>query len=184
MAAFRRVDSELKFAGAVIDVYNVRFETPTGELIDRDVVHHPGAVSVVPLHDDNTVTVVRQFRAAFEREILEIPAGKRDVEGELLEAVAQRELQEEVGLRAKELRKLISLEHSPGFCDEVNHIYLATGLMPVARSTDGAEEDYMTIHRIPLGDVFDLIARGEIADAKSVAGLLLAHHVVFGDVTR
>ena len=173
---FRKVSERLIHQGFVIGVYNARFEGPDGVVMDRDVVRHPGAVSVVPVLDDGTVVMVRQFRAALEETILEIPAGKRDVEGEPPEVTARRELAEEVGYEPGVLTPLVVLAHSPGFCDERNHIFLATGLVPCERAVDGPEEEHMTIVHLPLDDVFDRIADGSITDAKSIAGLTLAYH--------
>ena len=170
---FRRVDTRLVHQGHIVSFHIDTFTDPTGERFDRDVVRHPGAASVVPLHDDGTVTMVRQFRAALGRDLLEIPAGKIDVVGESPEATIRRELVEEVGLIAEKVEPLIDLNQSPGFCDEVNHIYVATGLSPTDRSVQGIEEIYMTVERIRLTDVPGLIAAGELTDAKTVIGLLL-----------
>ena len=177
---FRKVDERLIHQGYVIGVYNARFEGPNGELMNRDIVRHPGAVSVVPVLDDLTIVMVRQFRAALEGMVLEIPAGKRDVADEPPELTAHRELAEEVGYEAAELTPLVVLAHSPGFCDERNHIFMAQGLTPCERAVDGPEEEHMTIEHVALADVFDLIAAGEITDAKSVAGLTLAHRRLIG----
>ena len=177
---FTKVDETLIHQGFVIGVYNVEFEGPNGERMDRDVVRHPGAVSVVPVLADNSVVLVRQFRSAFEGNLLEIPAGKRDVDGEPPEITAQRELAEEVGYVAGRLDKLFELAHSPGFCDEINHIYLATELTETERAVDGPEEEAMTIEHVALADVFDLIASGEIIDAKTVAGLTMAYQKLLG----
>lgn len=177
---FTKTSEDLIHQGFVIGVYNVRFEGPGGVEMDRDVVRHPGAVSVVPVLPDNTVVLVRQFRAALETELLEIPAGKRDVAGEAPELTAHRELAEEVGYVAGTLTKLLELTHSPGFCDEINHIYLATDLTETERSVDGPEEEAMTIEHVALADVFELIGNGTITDAKSVAGLTMAYHRLLG----
>lgn len=177
---FRKTGERIIHEGFVITVANATFEGPNGEHMDRDVVHHPGAVSVVPVRDDGTVVLVRQFRTAMERMLLEIPAGKRDVAGEPPEVTAHRELAEEVGYLAGSLEPLIVLAHSPGFCDELNHIFLATDLTPTERAVDGPEEEHMTIVEVPLDEVFDLIASGELFDAKSVVGVTLAHHRLRG----
>jgi ADP-ribose pyrophosphatase len=171
---FRKVDERLIHQGHVIGVYSTTFEGPGGVLMDRDVVHHPGAVSVVPVLDDGTVVLVRQFRSALEQNIIEIPAGKRDVADEPPELTAHRELAEEVGLIAGELTPLTVLAHSPGFCDERNHIFLATGLSETERAVDGPEEEAMTILHVPLDEAVAMVGSGEIFDAKSVVGLLLA----------
>ena len=171
---FRKIDDRLIYQGYVIGVHEVEFEGPGGEEMKRDVVRHPGAVSVVPLLDDGRVVLVRQFRAPMETEVLEIPAGKRDVDDEPLEVTAGRELMEEIGYTAAEMVRLVSMCHSPGFCDEINHIFLATGLVAGVRAVDGVEEEHMTIEYVQLADVFDLVAAGEIIDAKSIVGLTLA----------
>lgn len=171
---FRKVGDRLIYRGHVIEVREVEFVGPGGEEMRRDVVRHPGAVSVVPLLDDGRVVMVRQFRAPLEGDLLEIPAGKRDVADEPPDVTARRELAEEVGYTASTLDLLVSMCHSPGFCDEVNHIFLATGLTEGERCVDGVEEEHMTIERVRLADVFDLVASGEIVDAKSIVGLTLA----------
>ncbi len=173
MTGFDKVSERLIHQGYVIGVYQATFSSPEGEEMVRDVVRHPGAVSVVPVLDDGDVVMVRQFRAPLEDTILEIPAGKRDVDGEPPVETARREFAEEIGFLAADMEPLVALRHSPGFCDEINHIFLATGLTPTDRQVDGPEEEAMTIHHVPLGEVFERIARGEITDAKSIAGLTI-----------
>lgn len=175
-STFERVESRLIHSGHIVQFYVESFVGPDGERFDRDVIRHPGAASVVPLHDDGTVTLVRQFRAALGEELLEIPAGKIDVAGESPELTVHRELAEEVGLVASQLVLLSSFVQSPGFCDEVNHVFLATGLSETQRSVQGIEEEHMTIHRVALLDVPELIASGELVDGKSIVGLMIAFH--------
>jgi len=176
VSAFRKIGERLLHRGFVIDLFSVTFAGPGGETLERDVVRHPGAVSVVPVQADGTVVMVRQFRAPIEGDLLEIPAGKRDVVDEPPEVTARRELVEEVGLIAGTLIPLVQMCHSPGFCDEINHIFLATDLEPTERQVDGIEEEHMTIETIPLAEVIARIRNGEITDAKSIAGLTLAAH--------
>ena len=115
---FSHLRDELLVEGHVISVFRSTFRGPDGEEFDREVVRHPGAVSVVPLTDDGEVVLVRQYRAPLDRFLLEIPAGKRDVEGEPPEETARRELAEEVGLVPTELVPLAVFHNSVGFCDE------------------------------------------------------------------
>jgi ADP-ribose pyrophosphatase len=147
---------------------------PAGDEFSRVVVRHPGAVVVVPIDGDD-VLMVRQFRAAVGTELLEIPAGKRDVDGEPPEETARRELEEEIGHRPGRLVKLVEFFNTPGFSDEYTHLFAALDLEDLG-ATDrmGPEEEAMTIERVPLAAVDDLIARGKIRDAKSIIGLLLA----------
>jgi 8-oxo-dGTP pyrophosphatase MutT (NUDIX family) len=157
----------------VISVAEGTFVSPSGTEFQRDLVHHPGAVSVVPVDGDEAV-LVRQYRAAVDLEVLEIPAGKRDVAGEAPEATAQRELAEEVGLSAGRLVKLAEFYNSIGFSDELSHVFLGTELTDVPKDLQGLEEEHMTVERIRLDDVPALIAARELVDAKTVIGLLLA----------
>lgn len=171
---FRYLGTEQIHRGHVIEVQRVRFEAPDGTEMVRDVVRHPGAVSVVPLLDNGEVVLVRQFRAPLGTHMLEIPAGKLDVVGEDLATAAQRELGEEVGLRAGNLELLVRFHNSVGFSDEESHVFLATDLTEVARDRKGPEELDMVDVRMALTDTPQAIAAGEITDAKTVLGLMAA----------
>ena len=174
MAGFSKRSEETLYEGRVISVAKGVFATPDGDDVEREIVHHPGAVSVVPMVDDDTVVLVRQYRAALDRELLEIPAGKRDVSGEPVETTANRELAEEVGFHARKLVKLAEFYNSAGFSDEHSTVFLGLDLEPVPTDLQGAEERHMTIERFALADVGAMIERGEIIDAKTTIGLLLA----------
>lgn len=174
MSAFRALDEVPVYDGWIIRVVKATFSAPDGSTFERDVVHHPGAVAVVPLIDDHVV-VVRQYRPALDDYLIEIPAGLRDVAGEPLADTARRELAEEVGLRAGNLELITSVHNSVGFCDEQIHIFLGTDLASVERvMTDSPEEHDMEILRLPLEEMEHMIARGEITDAKTVIGVLAA----------
>ncbi len=123
---------------------------------------------------DDAVIMLRQYRAAVDRELLEIPAGKRDVDGEDIETLALRELKEEIGMRAGSLIKLAEFYNSPGFCDEHSFVFMAIDLTETASSAQGVEEEHMTIERVPLDAVPGLIASADIVDAKTIIGLTLA----------
>lgn len=174
MPPFRKVAERELYDGPVISLAVATFEGPDGDTFDREVVHHPGAVSVVPLTGDGHVVMVRQFRAAVDADVLEIPAGKRDVADEPPEVTAQRELGEEVGLHAGELSLLARFHNSIGFSDELSLVYLGTELTEVPVDLQGIEEQHMTVEHIPLVDVPRLIADGTLTDAKSIIGLTLA----------
>ncbi|MGI8794378.1 MAG: NUDIX hydrolase [Acidimicrobiales bacterium] len=179
VARFRKTGEQEVFAGAVISVGTATFEGPAGEVFDRDIVHHPGAVSVVPVIEDGTaVLLVRQFRAAINDSLLEIPAGKRDVPGEAPDVTARRELVEEIGMRAGRMELLARFYNSPGFCDELSYTYLGLDLEPTERDLQGPEEAAMTIERVLLDDVPGMIADGRLIDAKTIIGLSLARSVL------
>jgi ADP-ribose pyrophosphatase len=181
---FRKVGETELYRGSLIRVVRAEFEGPDGQTFDREVVHHPGAVVVVPVTGDGQVIMVRQFRSAIEEDLLEIPAGKRDVEGEDTAVTAQRELAEEVGRRAGQLELLARFYNSPGFCDEFTWLYLARQLEVVPSDRQGAEEQVMTVEQVPLADAPALIASGRIVDAKSIIGLCLAMERVAADAGR
>ena len=130
MSGFRRVGETIVHRGSLLTVSTGEYEAPDGSHFERDIVHHPGAVVVVPLVDDATVLMVRQYRAAADQEMLELPAGTRDVTGEPTEVTAARELAEEVGRAAARIELLARFYNSPGFCDELSWLYLARDLSP------------------------------------------------------
>jgi ADP-ribose pyrophosphatase len=177
MSGFRHVGDRLVHRGYIWNVVEASFVGPDGEHFARDVVRSPGAVGVVPIEFVDgapVVVLVRQYRAPFDDHVVEIPAGMRDVAGEPPVETAARELAEEVGLVAAELALLTSFLPSAGMTDSVLHLYLGTGLTHVARSTHGPEEAHMEVFRLPLAEAVERVTAGEITDAKTVIGLLLA----------
>jgi 8-oxo-dGTP pyrophosphatase MutT (NUDIX family) len=174
LSGFRKVSERAVAKGAVVDLAVGTFESPDGERFERDLVRHPGAVVVVPVVDDDRVLLVRQFRAAIETDLLELPAGKRDVPGEPTEVTAVRELEEEVGRRAGRLELLGRFYNSPGFSDELSWCYLAQDLVEVGNDLQGIEEQYLTVEEVALADVDLMITEGSILDAKTIIGLSLA----------
>lgn len=170
---FQRRDERPLYQGRIISVAIGTFEAPDGTTFERDIVHHPGAVGVVPLLDDGRVIMVRQYRPPLDAELLEIPAGIRDVSGESPEVTAARELEEETGMIATSIELLCRFNNSPGFADEEVHVFLATGLTEGIRDLQGIEEQHLTVEQVDLGDVPGLIAAGELTDAKTIIGLTL-----------
>jgi 8-oxo-dGTP pyrophosphatase MutT (NUDIX family) len=171
---FRLVDEETRYRGPFLTVVGATYETPDGERFSREFLRHAGAVAVVPVVDGEVV-LVRQVRAAAGRDLLEIPAGLLDVEGEDREAAAARELEEEAGLRLTgPLEHLVDYFPAAGMADHELGIYLATSTEPCDARPQGIEEQGMTIERVALADVDRLVASGEICDGKTIVGLLLA----------
>jgi 8-oxo-dGTP pyrophosphatase MutT (NUDIX family) len=170
---FRQVGETTLYEGYLLRLVKGTFEAPDGARFERDIVRHPGAVGVVPV-DGDEVVLVRQYRPVMNTELLEIPAGTRDKEGEAPLETAVRELAEEIGATAASVEPLISYWVAPGVSDERMHLFLATGLTFGDTEADGPEEQHMTVERIRLGDVDAMVADGRIADAKSIVGLELA----------
>ncbi|MDQ1394100.1 MAG: ADP-ribose pyrophosphatase [Acidimicrobiaceae bacterium] len=180
--SFRRVSEEVRFEGSLISVATATFVGPDGEEFERDVVHHPGAVSVVPVvarpGGGYEAILVRQYRAAVDAELLEVVAGKRDVAGEPPELTARRELAEEIGMIAGRLDLLAEFYNSPGFCDEHSYVFVGLDLKPTESEAHGIEEQYMTIERVALDDVGAMIRSRQIVDAKTIIGLTLARQAL------
>ena len=164
------VNSQKVFDGRVV---KVTVDTVSeGDLTyQREVVHHPGSAVIVPVHDDGTVSLVRQYRHPTVRYLLEVPAGTLS-DGERPEAGAARELEEELGLIAAHLEKLSEFFVSPGFLEEKMWVYLATGLSQGKAQPD--EDEVLDIIRLPMEDALEMISSGEIQDAKTIIGLILS----------
>jgi 8-oxo-dGTP pyrophosphatase MutT (NUDIX family) len=180
VSKFRRLNETPIYQGFIIRVTNETFESPTGETFDRDIVHVPAAVAVVPVLDNGDVVCVRQFRPALGHDLLEIPAGMCDVEGESLVETAQRELGEEAGYRAGTIEHLCTYHGAAGFSDARLDVFLGRDLTEVASQSHGEEEAHMTVERVSLSDVPELIASQTIIDAKTIIGLLLARDRLAG----
>ena len=156
-----------------------RFAAPDGTEFERDVVRNQEVVAMVPVLDDGaSVLLVRQYRGPIDRELLEIPAGLCDVDGEAYEAAAARELVEEVGKEAARLELVARYHPAAGFSDQFVRLYLATGLRDVAADRQGVEEQHMTLEVVRLDDVPELIADGTLSDSKTIIGLLLARQLL------
>jgi len=161
------------FTGLVVNVE--QFEVRIGEKgwHTYQIVRHPGGVGVLPLHDDGTITLIRQLRPAVGGTLLEIPAGRLHP-GEDPAECGGREMAEETGLSARELLPLGYFYPSPGVFDEVIHLFLGTGLSQ-GRSEPEHYEEIATV-RMPIGEALRLAASGEIRDGKTIAALLRAGH--------
>jgi ADP-ribose pyrophosphatase len=174
---FRRVSERTIHEGYVWNLALVEFEAPDGSSFTRDIVRSPGAVGVLPLVFDAegnpSVVLVSQYRPPYERSIIEMPAGMRDIDGEDTASVARRELVEEAGLLAGGLELLTEILPSPGMTDSVTTLYLATDCTPVPHDRQGPEEEHMELLHVPLAEAIAMVERGEIADAKTVVALLM-----------
>ena len=173
---FRHLGDRLVHRGYIWHVVVSTFESPDGELFERDIIRSPGAVGIVPVLLEGgvpTVVFVRQYRGPFDGYVLEVPAGMRDIPDEPLELTASRELAEEVGMAAGRLEYLTQFYPSAGMPDSVLHLYLAPDLVPVERDVHGPEEVHMDVLRISLAEAVEMVVSGEIVDAKTVVGLLL-----------
>lgn len=153
-------------------IFDVRIDgIREGEIeYEREIVLHRGSAVIVPLFDDKKVALVRQYRHAAGKEMLELPAGTLEHNEEPLFG-AIRELEEEIGVRAAEVVKLSEFYVSPGFLNEKMHLFLATGLSEVGQKLES--DEILEIERIPLDALLSMVMSGEIEDAKTIIGILL-----------
>jgi ADP-ribose pyrophosphatase len=164
------LDSRDVFHGRVFDV-SVDTIRESGKTYIREVVHHPGSAVIVPVYDDGTVGLVRQYRHPAVRYLLEIPAGTLEA-SERPEEGAARELEEELGVRPGRLEKLTEFFVTPGFCEEKMWLYLATDLEATTQRLE--DDEQIEIVRIPWVRAFEMISDGEIEDGKTIIGLMMA----------
>ena len=158
--------------GTVVHLTVEDVTLPNGHTMPLEIVRHPGAAAVAALDADGNVTLLRQYRHAVGGYVWEVPAGKLDA-GEAPLQCAVRELAEEAGLAAAHLEPAGSIVTCPGFCDEVIHLFVATGLTEVP-SARGADEVIDAVTSIPLADAMRMIRDGDIRDAKTIAALVQA----------
>lgn len=167
----KTIKSERIYNGKIINLRKDGVILPDGAERQREVIEHPGGAAVVAVKKDGNLLLVRQWRYPFSETLLEIPAGKLSP-GEPPEACAARELEEETGYAPGKLTKLAALKTSPGFCDEVIHLFLAEDLILKKPRPD--EDEFLEIVEIPLDDALRMAREGKLSDAKTIAGILLA----------
>ena len=164
------VESTEIYRGRIFDV-TVDTVREGDQTYTREVVHHPGSAVIIPVFSDGTVALVRQYRHPAVRYLLEAPAGTLN-KGERPEEGAARELEEELGVVAKNLEKLSEFFVSPGFCEEKMWVYLATDLIETKQRLE--DDELLDVVRLPFSQALEKITDGEIEDAKTIIGLMLA----------
>lgn len=164
------IESRKAYQGKILNVRVDRVRLPNGRAGTREVVEHSECVCIVPLDDHRNVIMVSQYRKAVEQTLLEIPAGSVE-KGEVSEVAVRRELEEETGYTAGDLHHLSSFWMTPGYCTEQMHAYMATGLQPGIPHPD--EDETVSVVKVPLDSIPDMIRQGRIVDAKSITSLLM-----------
>jgi ADP-ribose pyrophosphatase len=164
------VASKSIFRGRVIEV-TVDTVSEGDITYEREVVHHPGSAVIIPVFDDGTIALVRQYRHPTVRYLLEAPAGTLR-RGEVPEDGARREVEEELGVVPRRLEKLAEFFVSPGFCEEKMWVYLATEFTTTEQQLE--DDEVLEVIRIPFSQALSMITTGEIEDAKTIIGVMLA----------
>ncbi|CAM3435559.1 NUDIX hydrolase [Cytobacillus oceanisediminis] len=162
----KTIKTEKIFSGKVISLQVEDVELPNGKTSKREIIKHPGAVAVLAVTDDNKIVMVEQYRKALDKVIAEIPAGKLEP-GEDPEVCAERELEEETGYGCKEMDWLISFYTSPGFADELVHLYIAKGLEKKEDAASPDEDEFVNLMEVTLDEALALLEGQKIHDAKT-----------------
>ncbi|WP_199880664.1 NUDIX hydrolase [Bacillus massiliglaciei] len=162
----KTIATEKIFTGKVISLQVDEVRLPDGKTSKREIIKHPGAVAVIAVTDENKVIMVEQYRKAMERSLVEIPAGKLEP-GEEPIATAARELEEETGYECDGMEPIISFYTSPGFADELVHMFIAKGLKKKADAAPLDEDEFVELIELTLEEAEDYIKQGKIQDAKT-----------------
>ena len=169
------LDSKLVYDGGLLKVYRDTVELVNGAQAWREVIRHPGAVVMVPVDEEGNVYLVRQFRYPYGRVLLEVPAGKLE-RGEDPFCAAQRELEEEIGASASRWTPMGQMLPTPGFCDELQHVWLARGLTFGECHPD--EDEFLEPVKLPLKEAAAMATDGRLEDSKTVAAILRAVRLI------
>ncbi|RCX19305.1 ADP-ribose pyrophosphatase [Anaerobacterium chartisolvens] len=175
----KTVSKEHIYDGSIIKVDSLTVMLPNGKEAKRDIISHPGGAVVIPISSDGCLYMVRQYRKAVDMELLELPAGKLDY-GEDPKVCAIRELKEETGLEAGSIRYMAGIYSTPGFCNELLHMYAATQLTEGEACTD--EDEFLSCEKIPVKKLVEMVLAGEITDSKTIIGILMADKILKGEM--
>ncbi|MDR4314536.1 MutT/NUDIX family protein [Niallia circulans] len=166
----KTLKTEHIYSGRIIQVQVDEVELPNGKTSTRELVKHPGAVAVIAITDDNKLVMVEQYRKPLEKVIVEIPAGKLE-KGEEPALCARRELEEETGYECESLELVRSFYTSPGFADEIIHVYVAKGLKQKENAAGLDEDEFVNVLEITLEEALEFIKEKRIFDAKTIFGV-------------
>ncbi len=169
----QKVKSRIIFKGGIIDLYLDKVKLPNGKIATREKVSHPGAVGIVPITEKGNILLVKQFRYPVKKVLMEIPAGKID-KGEIPLECAKRELKEETGAAGGKLIHLKTFYSSPGFCNEIMHLFMAEGFKKGNKCPE--DDEFLEIVEIKMEDSLSFIESGRLKDAKTIIGILLAQN--------
>ena len=168
---FELIKSETILQGRAFKIRRDYLKTPNGGETRLEIIEHGGSVVLIPIDNDGNLLFVRQYRHAVGKDLLELPAGTRDGD-EPFEECAAREMREETGMQADKLQKVGEFYLAPGYSSEFTVVFLATGLKD--NPLDADDDEFLQVEKIPLKQAIEMVERGDVPDAKSLAALLLA----------
>ena len=170
MEKFEILGKDLAYHGTIIDFYKLKLRTPAGHEVSWDHIEHKGASAVLPIDDEGKVLTVTQYRGAIDDIMIEIPAGGRDSVEEDFAVIAARELEEETGIRAVNLKHLVHNHTAAAYTSEKIAVYVAKDLIPSRQHLD--EDEFVDIRRYTFEELNDMIFSGKITDSKTIAAVM------------
>jgi ADP-ribose pyrophosphatase len=171
----KTLSSQKIYEGKIISLRLEEVELPDGNRAKRELVQHPGAVALIPITNEGKIILVKQYRKSLNRSLIEIPAGRIEV-GEDPKITALRELEEETGYGAREVTYIQSFATSPGFADEIIHLYLAENLYEIENPAAGDEDEFIELLEATIDEAEQMVAAGDIYDAKTAFAVIYAKH--------
>lgn len=168
----KTMKSEKIYEGKILSVRVDTVELPDKKYSKREIVEHPGGVAIVPITNEKEIVFVKQYRKAAETALLEIPAGKLEINEQPIEC-AIRELKEETGFETKKMEYILDYFSSPGFTNEKIHIFIATGVIYGEATPE--EDEYIDIVKVAIDDAMNMISNGTIKDGKTIIGIFMAY---------
>ncbi len=173
----KTISSKSIYKGDIISLRVENVELPDGKYANREIVKHPGAVAIIPITSEGKIVLVKQFRKALDRTLIEIPAGRIEI-GEAPLLTATRELEEETGYGANEITYIQSFATSPGFANEIIHLYVAKELYTIDNPADGDEDEFIEVIEVTINEAEQLVLSEEIYDAKTAFAIIYAKFLI------
>jgi len=169
----KKVESEVLFKGKIITVYKDKVRCQNDRLATREIVRHHGGVGILAVIDDKII-LVKQFRYAYDQDTIEIPAGKLELNEDSSYAGA-RELEEETGYSCKELVPVTEIYPTPGYCDEIIHLYEAKDVFKVENPLEGDIDEFINVLFVPIDEAYQMVINQEIKDSKTIIAVMKAY---------
>ncbi|MGN1182329.1 MAG: NUDIX hydrolase [Faecalibacillus sp.] len=169
----KKIDSEILFKGKIITVYKDKVKCPNDKIASREIVRHHGGVGILATIDDKII-LVKQFRYAYNQDTIEIPAGKLEL-GEESQLAGARELEEETGYSCKKLMPITQIYPTPGYCDEIIHLYEAKDVYKVENPLDGDEDEFINVLFVPIDEAYQMVIDQKIKDSKTIIAIMKAY---------